>query len=99
MIPVKILGETIKKTFQEAKRLHETHGDHKSFLVYACCHYLCPETGKLSHSYFPYLYGETFLDWKGKDIRSIYDKYKNTINDMAAGKAKDLVAATKRNKH
>ena len=92
------LTDSIKSSYEESRRLHET-STNSGFIVYTCLYYVCPETGTPSHSYFPYFYGEEYVGWGRQNTRSRYFQYMNTINDMAAGKAKELIAAAKRDKN
>jgi hypothetical protein len=95
-IPIAMLGEKYQKSMYKSMSLHEKQGDPKLFIVNVGLTYV--KTGKEYISvYTPFSYGLSFLDWKGKDVRSLYEKYKNTVDAMAGGNAKDLVAAIKRN--
>jgi len=93
--PVEELPDGVQRCFQDAKRVHETLGT-SGFLLITCCQYARSESGIPFTSFFSYAYRETYVGWVRQNTRGLYDKYKNTINCMAAGKAKDLVAAAKR---
>ncbi|MGK3744378.1 MAG: hypothetical protein ACI8RD_000375 [Bacillariaceae sp.] len=95
-IPIAMLGETYRKSINGPIRRHRKHGDPELFVVNVGLTLV--DTAEQNVSvYTPFSYGPDFLDWKGDDVRSIYEQYKNTVNAMAAGNAKHLVATIKRN--
>ena len=95
-LPIAMLGERYQESLYETIRLYENSKDPKSFIVNVGLSYV--DTGKKYTSvYTPFPYGSGFLDWKGKDVRSLYERYKNTVNAMAGGNAEDLIAAIEKN--
>ncbi|OEU13580.1 hypothetical protein FRACYDRAFT_241920 [Fragilariopsis cylindrus CCMP1102] len=95
-LPIAMLGERYQESLYETIRLYENSKDPKSFVVNVGLSY--HETGKKNATVCtPFTFGSDFLNWKGKDVHSLYERYKNTVNAMAGGNAKDLIAAIKKN--
>ena len=95
-LPFALLGERNQESMSETIRLYENSKDPKSFVVNVGLSY--HETGKKNATVCtPFTFGSDFLNWKGKDVHSLYERYKNTVNALAGGNAKDLIDAIKKN--